>query len=107
MGEAKVVSRVRSRAVPFDRITKKMQDEKVSLWEGEKGTYVFEGVPVPGAGKPIKKVYLNRQYLSGLFKTKKPMEFSADVKEPDRRRYLVFRVTGSDTMEIFERVPVV
>jgi hypothetical protein len=103
---ATAVRRSRSKVVPFDTIKKTMQDEKVSMWQGEKGTYVFESVPVKVAGKPVAKVYLNRTYLSGLFKTKRPQEFSADVKEVDRRRYLTFRLTGQDTMDIFERVPV-
>lgn len=95
-----------SRMVPYDTIKKTMQDEKISMWTGEKGTYVFESVPVKVAGKPVAKVYLNRTYLSGLFKTKRPQEFSADVKEIDRRRYLTFRLTGQDTCDIFERVPI-
>jgi hypothetical protein len=94
-----------SKLVPFDVLKKTSQDEKTSLWQGSKGTYVFESVPTISAGQPIKWVYLNRQYLSGLFKTKKPSDFSADVKEPDRRRYLIFRVVGADAMEVLERLP--
>ena len=99
-------SKVRTRLVLLDRLTKKMQDEKVSKWDGEKmGTWVFEPAPVRAVGKPIARLYLNREFISGVFVTKNPKEYSADLKEADRRRYLLLRTLGSDSMEVYERVP--
>ncbi len=96
----------RSRLVLLDRLTKTMQDEKVSKWQGEKmGWWVIERQEPRAVGKPIARLYLNREFLSGVFVTRDPKEYSADMKEPDRRRYLVLRSTGHDSMEVYERVP--
>jgi hypothetical protein len=96
--------RTKVRLVEFDRLKKESQDEKTSRWKGDKGVYVFESLETMGVNKPVKKVYLNRQFMSGLFKTKKVGEYSADLKEPDRRRYLLFRLRGSAEMEVWEKV---
>lgn len=96
----------RSKLVLLDRLTRTMQDEKVSKWQGENlGWWVIERMETRAVGKPIARLYLNRQFLSGVFVTRDPKEYSADMKEADRRRYLVLRSTGHDSMEVWERVP--
>ena len=91
--------------VAYDRLSCKQRDEKASIWEGAKGTYVLESTGVVQAGKPVQRVYLNRKYLSGLFTGKKPGEYSGDVKDLSGKHYLLFRLVDRDTIEVLERVP--
>lgn len=92
------------RLVQYDRLHKESQTEKVSLWQGEHGTYCFEPTGVVEAKKPIRKVYLNRTYLTGLFRSRKPQEFLGDLKEPEGKKYLLFRLVDSENMVIYQKV---
>lgn len=87
----------------FDRLTKEEQKEGHSLWRGEKGTYVFEATGEIEAKRPVRKVYLNRTYLTGLFKSRNIGEYTGDIKEPEGKRYLVFRLLGKECMEVYIR----
>lgn len=96
--------RVKSRLVEFDKLKKESQDEKTSLWKGEKGVYVFESTGMLEAKKPIRKVYLNRAYMTGLFKSRKPEEYLGDLKTPEGKQYLLFRVLDRETMVIYSKL---
>lgn len=89
--------------VLFDRLRKESQKEKNSIWKGDRGVYVFEDTGEVAARKPIRKVYLNRSYFTGVFRSKKPNEYTGDIKGIDGKVYLVFRVSGPEELEIYER----
>ena len=95
--------RQKRKRVPFDTLEKVEEKESCTLWSGERGTYVFERVPEYGERKPVRKVYLNRKYLSGLFATKNRSEYSGDIKEADSRLYLVFKVVNSERIEVYQK----
>lgn len=95
------------RLVEFDRLKKESQDEKVSMWKGDRGVYVFEPTGNLEPQRPIRKVYLNRTYMTGLFKSRKPSEFLGDLKGPEGKKYLLFRVLDRDTLVIFEKAEIV
>lgn len=94
--------------VPYDRLTLKNREEDtgISHWTGERGYYVLQPTGVQQVNRPVMQVYLNRKYFSGLFTSRRSGEFSADLKEVDRKRYLRFRKVDANTLEILERVPV-
>ena len=92
--------------VPFDDLKLLSKTEEGSGWQGEKGYYYFKPVDKIGARQPIRQVYLNRKYLTGLFDSKKKGVYFGDMKLPDGKKYLQFQVQGSDTMKIFEKVQV-
>lgn len=94
------------RFVPYDRLTLKSREEDtgISHWTGERGVYVMQPTGVVEVNRPVMRVYLNRKYFTGLFTGKRPGEFSGDLKEPDRKRYLTFRKVDPETLEIVERV---
>jgi hypothetical protein len=104
------VKRVRGRAkrrlVMFDKLTKQEQRETCSVWQGEKGVYIFENTNEVEVRKPIRKVYLNRTYFTGLFRSRKSGEYLGDIKEPEGKKYLLFRVIGETQLEILEKVSV-
>lgn len=87
----------------FDRLVKESQEEGKSMWKGDRGIYVFESTGEVGSRKPIRKVYLNRAYLTGLFPSRKADQYTGDIKEVDRKVYLLFKVSGADSMEIYSR----
>lgn len=89
--------------VEFDRLKKETQDDKTSLWRGGRGIYVFEATGLLEAKKPIRRVYLNRSYMTGLFRSRRPEEYLGDLKEPEGKKYLVFKVLDPQNMVIFER----
>jgi hypothetical protein len=90
--------------VPFDDLKLLSKTEEGSGWQGEKGYYYFKPVDKIGARQPIRQVYLNRKYLTGLFDTKKKGIYFGDMKLPDGKKYLQFQVQGSDGIKIFEKV---
>lgn len=94
--------------VPYDRLKleKREEDTGISLWTGDRGTYVLEPTNKVEVNRPIMRVYQNRKYLTGLFTGRRPGEFSGDMKEVDRKRYLTFRKVDPETLEILERVRV-
>jgi len=90
----------------FDTLKKEEQRETCSVWKGEKGIYVFENTGEVEVKRPIRKVYLNRTYLTGLFRSRKPGEYLGDIKEPEGKKYLLFRVMSEEQLDILERVSV-
>jgi len=90
--------------VRYDSLTKQEQRETCSVWKGEKGVYVFENTNEVEVRKPIRRVYLNRTYFTGLFRGRKQGEFLGDIKEPEGKKYLVFKVMGETQVEILQRV---
>jgi len=89
--------------VLFDRLRKEEDRENCSVWKGEKGVYIFEKIDSISPRKPVRKVYLNRTYLTGLFRGRKKDEFLGDIKEIDGKKYLRFRISGKDQIDIFEK----
>ena len=92
--------------VKFDTLKKESQRDTCSVWKGEKGVYVFENTNEVEVRRPIRRVYLNRTYFTGLFRSRKPGEYLGDIKEPEGKKYLVFRVMGEEQLEILEKVSV-
>lgn len=95
--------RIKKSRVLYDELSKLEEREDCTLWRGEKGTYVFEAVKECGENKPVRRVYLNRKYLSGLFSTKVKSEFSGDIKQADSRVYLVFKVVSPELIKVYEK----
>lgn len=93
----------KKRLVEFDRLTKEKQDEKTSHWRGSKGLYVFENTGELEPRKPIRRVYKDRAYMTGLFRSRKPEEFLGDLKGPEGKQYLLFRLLDRDNIVIFLR----
>jgi len=95
--------RVKRKLVLFDSITRQSKNEKVSVWSGKLGTYVFKSSGKAGSRTPVSQVYLNREYFTGVFRTKDSSTFSGDIKEIDRKRYLIFKIVGLEKIDIFEK----
>ena len=77
-----------------------------SKWQGKTGLYVFKHLPESDkAAAPVAQVYKDRKYLSGVFRTKKPFEFSGDIKdrETGKRTFLIFNFEGKNRMKIFSK----
>lgn len=91
------------RLIPFDRLEKKSEGEGTSVWEGKKGTYVFQDTGLIAERKPIRKVYLERAYLTGLFRSRKVGEYTGDLKGPEGKTYLLFRVVSPQVVEVFQK----
>ena len=92
--------------VLLDTLTRKTKKENSSVWQGETGSiYIFKHIENDPAKKrmPIVQVYRDRQYYTGLFRTKEPTEFSGDVKYPDGKKYLIFQVAGKEKMQVFSK----
>ena len=96
--------KLKRKLVRYDSLTKQEQRETCSVWKGEKGVYVFENTGETEVRRPIRKVYLNRTYFTGLFRGRKQGEYLGDIKEPEGKKYLLFRVKGESEMEILARV---
>jgi len=95
--------KVKKRRVLYDRLSKVAEKESSTVWSGEKGTYIFEAVKEYGSNKPVRRVYLNRKYMTGLFGTKDKTEYSGDLKQVDSRVYLVFKLCSPEIIEVFEK----
>lgn len=91
---------------PFDKLQFVKKEQTYSEWAGEKGVYVFKAVESK-AGKraPIRQVYLNREYMTGLFKTKSDNTFSGDLKDSfdNSKKYLLFKVLSAEQIEILQK----
>lgn len=96
----------RPRAVlePYDTLRLQKREDTTSVYEGEKGVYVFERAAEFAVGKPVMRVYLNRQYLTGLFKAKGGEDYSGDIKGIDGKQYLLFRREG-EAVRVYLRKP--
>ncbi len=92
--------------VLLDTLTRKTKKENSSVWQGETGSiYIFKHIENDPAKKrmPIVQVYRDRQYYTGLFRTKESNKFSGDIKLPDRKKYLLFQMAGKTKMKIFQK----
>jgi len=107
MGEVKrSQGRHKRKLVKFDTLKKSEQRDTCSVWKGERGVYIFENTGEVEVRRPIRRVYLNRTYFTGLFRSKNKGEYLGDIKEPEGKKYLVFRVMGEEQLEILEKVAV-
>lgn len=89
--------------VIYDVIRQEAKDSEGSIWKGDKGIYIIrhiEGKPKGRKKMPLAKVILNHQFLTGLFESKRRGIYTGDVKEGNRRRFLLFRVLNAKQMEI-------
>ena len=91
----------------FDSLTLENKEQTFSKWRGDKGLYVFKVTESSADSKrsPVRQVYLNREYLTGLFKTKRAGEFSGDYKDSfnNSRLYLLFKVKSAESIDIFQK----
>ena len=90
----------RPQKILFDRI--QLEEDRVTctVWRGERGVYVFDHIEPTSDRSPVARVYLNRRYFSGVFKTKKRRIWSGDFKVNDERIFVdfVFDKTGDITI---------
>jgi len=79
-----------------------------SKWQSRNGAlYVFKHLDQsekPSA--PVAQVYKDRKYFSGVFRTKKPSEFSGDIldKSTRRRVFILFDFETPERVKIFKRI---
>ncbi len=97
--------RKKRKLVLYDELKFKSKDEKCTIWTGAKGIYVFKRLTETKVNRPICQVYLNRNYLTGLFKTAKNDIYSGDIKVSDEKKiYLLLKVVSNERIEIYEKV---
>lgn len=87
----------------FDVINRVKKDEFGSVWQGQKGLYIIrhiEGRPEGRKKIPLAKVILNHQFLTGLFASKRSEVFTGDMKDGERRRFMLFKVVDAAKMEV-------
>lgn len=91
----------------LDKLTKLEKQENFSKWQGAAGVYIFRHLEQGKAGKrsagklPLAQVYCQRKYLSGVFRTEKPFEFSGDLlDESGKKQYIKFVFKSSNEMII-------
>ena len=77
--------------------------DNCSIWSGSESTYVFDKVEGEKDRSPVKKVYKDRKYYTGIFRTKDKTEFSGDTVELDKKVYLIFKVTGEGAIQLYEK----
>jgi len=94
---------MKSKLLLFDKLIKESKENDKTFWKGEKGKYLFVSTGVFEKNRPITKIFLNRTYLTGLFRTKNKDIFSGDIKEIDKKTYLMFKVVSSDNIEIYKK----
>jgi len=85
----------------FDTIVKKSKNEKLSVWTGSRGTYLFVK---PVNLKMASQVFLNRKYLTGLFRTDKKNVYSGDIREVAGKCYLKFEVVSDNEIRIEKEI---
>lgn len=96
--------RTKRKLVLFDELQFKSKDDTCTIWTGAKGTYVFKRIQDTKVNRPICQVYLDRKYLTGLFKTAKNDIYSGDIKVSDEKKiYLIFKVVDQKKIEIYEK----
>lgn len=90
-------ARPRSILEPYDTLRLEKREERTSVYRGERGTYVIEKAEAVAAGKPVAWIYLNRAYLTGLFKARREGDYSGDIKGVDGvKEYIVLRREGEN-----------
>lgn len=79
-----------------------------SKWQSRSGAlYVFKHLqPSDKKSAPVAQVYKDRKYFSGVFRTKKPREYSGDIldKASKRRVFIIFNFEEADKVKIFQRL---
>ena len=87
----------------FDVISRIKKDTDGSIWKGKKGIYIIRHIehnPAVRHKVPLAKVILNHEFLTGLFSSQRSEIFTGDVKEGNRKRFMLFRVIDAAKMEI-------
>jgi len=95
----------KEKLVLFDRLRLHTQEEGLTIWKGEKGTYAFRNIKPQDSLKPnypIRRVFLNRKYLTGLFRGKEG--YTGDILEEKGKRKLLFKPLSKQDLHIYERV---
>jgi len=86
----------------IDTIVRLSRSGTSSTWQGEKGLYRFmkrEGDD--GPRKPHRRVFLNRKYLTGIFRTHENDRFSGDIRMSDGSiRRILLDVMPDDSVTI-------
>lgn len=92
----------RQDTVPFDSLAKvrDMEDTGGSIWTGKRGTYIIRHIERPAVRRPVARVMLNSQYLTGLFRTRQKTVYSADIKAGEGKVYLLFHIVGEGKIDI-------
>ena len=71
-------------------------------FKGERGVYLLLFDPKDQVKNRIGKVILNREYLTGLFKSRlSSEEFLGDLR--DKKKFLIFRQTGNGKLIIYSK----
>lgn len=98
----------KSKRVLWDSLTREKKEKDFSVWIGERGRYFFKHLESKGNNKksklPIVQVYLNRQYLTGLFPTNRKNEYSGDIKTNSEKQYLVFSIVNVNKLLAYRKV---
>ena len=87
----------------FDVIIRIKKDDSGSVWQGEQGIYIIRHMAGKPAGRrkiPIAKVILNHNFLTGLFASKRSDVFTGDIKQGERKRFMLFKVLDAAKMEV-------
>jgi hypothetical protein len=89
----------------FDRIEKidSLPGGKGSIWQGDRGRYIIRHTEHKERQKPVAHVILNHRYFTGLFRTKLPSIYSADIKTAGGKQYLLFVMDKADSMNIYQK----
>ncbi len=103
------ISKTKKRYMLYDSLTLKTKHaDGWSKWVGRDGSlFVFKHLqPHERQKTMVGRVYKNRQYFSGLFKTREALEFSGDMRDPNtgERLFLVFDFSQPERVTILRRV---
>jgi hypothetical protein len=85
----------------FDTLQRKNKTATSSTWEGKKGTYFFGGTMKRASDKPISRVWLNQKHFTELFRTHNKNDFWGKISEFDSSTRVIFKITGTETLEIY------
>lgn len=101
--------RKRAKYMLHDSLTLKAKHEEGwSKWTGRDGSlFVFKHLPPSERrGTMVGRVYCNRRYFSGLFRTSSPSEFSGDMRDSvtGERVFLRFDFSQPERVTILRRV---
>jgi len=101
--------RKRAKYMLHDSLTLKVRHEEGwSKWTGRDGSlFVFKHLPASERrGTMVGRVYCNRRYFSGLFRTSSPSEFSGDMRDSvtGERVFLRFDFSQPERVTILRRV---
>jgi hypothetical protein len=88
--------------IPFDTLELVNKAEGGTRWKGSKGTYFFKTTGFVEPFKPVRFIYLNHKYMTGLFGTKNPKVFNGDLKTENGKIYLLFKIKG-ETINIYQK----